>query len=250
VVAKTEMPQYLSVAPLNCKFMLIQNEQHIAQDSYHGFGIGSILHLKTGAGKRVDKETDPKDPDKCITINTPYSNLPLRIGLPFTKMTFCEKPGWDTLFVSQLEMDGVNEKKGPSGIYGYYGNEWYTDDNIYDDPYAAEENEVENIMEKYVFEKSRSSVPLSLAEAQIFQQAMEKIDIIKMAKGQNEKELRHYFTFKAKNGDPIIIEGEKMIVAIDEVYKDQSGYERKSTTNFKVKVVHDPLPYKTVARNR
>jgi hypothetical protein len=91
---------------------------------------------------------------------------------------------------------------------------------------------------------SKSQGTLGLEETKKYQQAIARSEAIKLAKMEKEKQKRPFLTFKAKNGEPTIIDGSITIIAEDKIYKDQYGHERKSTTNFKVKVVHDPLPYK------
>lgn len=244
VAAQNETPHYVIVVPLNCKFILIQHEQEVATAPLYMFGVGSNMILKTGAGTKITKETDPHDSEKCITDKETYSNLPLRIGLPYVRMSFCEDDDKDTVLVSQVDMDGVNEKKGPSKIYGYYGNEYHTEEDAEEGEYEAEEADIKIIMEEYVFQKSKTGQPLNIEEARRYQQAIERSEAIKLAKMSKEKQQRPYFTFNAKNDDPVIIDGEAIVIAEDEVYKEQTGHERKSTTHFKVKVVHEPLPYK------
>jgi hypothetical protein len=247
VSAKNHSDNYLTMVPLNCKFVLIQNEQHLADAPLHLFGVGANMVLKTGAGKRIDKLTDPDDSDDCITETTNYKDLPLNLGIPHARMSFCADKGDDTLFVSQLDMDGVKQKRGPSKIYGFYPNQEDSDEPA-DDQYEAEEDAIKMTIEEYVFKVSKSQGTLGLEETKKYQQAIARSEAIKLAKMEKEKQKRPFLTFKAKNGEPTIIDGSRTIIAEDKIYKDQYGHERKSTTNFKVKVVHDPLPYKDLKK--
>lgn len=243
VSAKLNKGFWLSLVPSqNCRYSLNPHEQHHKNEEYHFPGIGERVEILTGAGTRYERFKD--DNDKCMTTVYNYSNLPLHPAFS-SVVSFCDDGKKDSLILEHLVNSGVDIDDKNSLIYSFINEIFMDYGNSTPDQHLHLEDELESInirMEDVAYNPPNHKT-LNFNQAKEFHQMVSRSQIINQTlEDVNPSEKRYFAVFDAVNGN-----AELLNVEIPIRYADELS-DQKATVKSKIKITHDPLPYKSAAK--
>ena len=238
--------QYVSLYPVNCKYMFFPAEDYVKEGNFHyGKKVNFQLEITNGTGY---EEEWSEDGENCRLISHDLKGLVVRPRMAITSISFCDNNGSDSLQFYDLHLP-ISKENRIDKRYSYWEfdefNKLIKNDGFQENyPQELETLSIELEAletEQGMFETLPVRKPTLPEMEQHYTNAARTHTIRRIFNELEEKQNSSAVLFDAKNRSDTII---------DEIAekKYRAQYEedrfRKADIKIKVKIVHDPLPYK------
>jgi len=238
--------QYASLYPVNCKYMFFPAEEYVKDGNFHyGRKVNFQLEITHGTGY---EERWSEDGENCQLISHDLKGLAVRPRMPITSISFCDNAESDSLQFYDLHLP-ISRENRIDKRYGYWEfdkfNTLIKNDGFQEnypqelEPLSIELEVLET--EQGMFETLPVKKPTLKKLEQHYTNAARTHTIRRIFNELEEKQNSSAVLFDAKNRSETIIDeiAEKRYRA----EYDEDRF-RKADIKIKVKIVHDPLPYK------
>jgi len=241
--------QYVSLYPVNCKYMFFPAEQYVKEGNFH-YGRKANFQLEITNGTAY-KEEWSEDGENCQLVSHDLRGLVVRPRMPITSINFCDNDGSDSLQFYDLHLP-VSRENRIDKRYSYWEfdefNTMIKNDGFQEnypqelEPLGTELEALET--EQRMLETLPVRNPTLPEMEQHYTNAARTHTIRRIFNELEEKQNSSVVLFEAKNRSELIIDeiAEKKYRA----HHDEDRF-RKADIKIKVKIVHDPLPYKKQA---
>lgn len=244
VAAKMKKDYWLAVTPSsNCRYTLNTHEQNLKSEQYHFYGVGERPELRMGQGIRYDRFKN--DDDQCETKVFRYQDLPVYPSI-VASFDFCDKGVQDTVMVAELAYTGDQIDEKNSLFFQYSDLAFLETGNSTPEQFNYLWEEWENIQNKMdeIATAPEDHRKLSYEKVKSYHQYISRSEQISKALDDIHTDEKSYrATVNPTNGNAILIDATITINTHEHI--DETA---KAKFIVKVKVIHDPLPYKSLAK--
>ena len=238
--------QYVSLYPVNCKYMFFPADQFIKEGNFH-YGRKANFQLEITNGTAYEEEWT-EDGENCRLISHNIKGLVVRPRMPITSLSFCDNDGSDSLQFYDLHLP-VSRENRIDKRYSYWEfdefNTLIKNDGFQENyPQELETLSIELEAletEQGMFETLPVKKPTLQEMEHHYTNAVQTHTIRRIFNELEEKQNSSVVLFDAKNRSELIIDE-----IAEKKYRAQYDEDRfrKADIKIKIKIVHDPLPYK------
>lgn len=237
-------PVYISLTQQDCKFSLSVYEDqspntNIAWYNYYRGVFEVPLDITNGTGTEVLTN----DEGECYTKTHSINGLKLKVSGPLSKISFCEGTQ-DSLLFDNI-FDRYQERKTDKRYDFVYIISKPLPDEI---PEEIEQIEIElDELNKKIKDKETETFrkpSLQDLEEQYFDETRRRWLTQKIKEFEQGNDLSP-FIFDAENSSGVIVDDQ---ITTTYAHTDHNEVHEKATFTLRVKIVHDPLPYKKATK--
>lgn len=235
---------FMAMAPVDCKYRFFIAEEHVKDAKGYHFAkrFNLALEITDGITRRIKSDDD----GNCYTESVSLTGLKVRPFAPFITVDFCEGSTSDSLAVDYLHLPMSRENRDDEryGLWHFSAFDRYMQHDGYRDRQPSEEIYFALERTKQPYERFQINPVVNPDSAQMEQHYYEAIDRENALKTAMADETGHpgAVIFDAKNGEEIILHS--TVIKTYTGLGDQAEDDGKATVKIKVKLTHDPLPYK------
>jgi hypothetical protein len=235
--AKTTEDYYVSLALVNCKYLLVPAEQHLKNIPNYHFGYGYNLVLKISNGIGTYRFSD--DEDKCHSKPYNYTGLEVRPYSPIARFTFCDDEQ-DSLTFHDLHLPESREETKGAKVFHvidnivHYSNQ---SDGSFPEHLIRATEELEELKQRLEEYRMRNNAG-TLNEEQMKEMhelTIKREELVRILYEFEDSKKMLQIMFDARNRAATIIDE---TVDIDYHFEHD---DQKGEVKFNIQVVHDPV---------